>query len=176
MIARDEQRYLIGERIRRIEELGFDVDEIELLPAVDGSDDGAKVRLRTKVADPGRWRRVLMRSTGLDVQDRQARRLLGDIASFRAWLEQQSGRPVSETTAANRWLVECYDPIVSAIPYELRTKRDEAEVFHEVLEHRWLLSEQAGCDIGTTEAAEDYFDRVLPDLPTASIPVSRTTS
>jgi hypothetical protein len=171
VIARDEQRYLIGERIRRIEELGFDVDEIELLPADDGTDDGSTVRLRTKVADPGRWRRVLMRHTGLDVQDRQARRLLGDIASFRAWLEQQSGRPVPETTAANRWLVECYDPIVSAIPSELRSKRDEAEVFHEVLEHRWLLSERAGRDVGTTEAAEDYFDRVLPDLPTASIPV-----
>jgi hypothetical protein len=171
VIARDEQRYLIGERIRRIEELGFDVDEIELLPVDDGSDDGSTLRLRTKVADPGRWRRVLMRQTGLDVQDRQARRLLGDIASFRAWLEQESGRPVSEAVAANRWLVECYEPVVSAIPGEHRSKRDEAEVFHEVLEHRWLLSERAGCDVGTTEAAQDYFDRVLPDLPTASIRV-----
>jgi hypothetical protein len=166
VIAKDEQRYLIGERIRRIEELGFDVDEVELLPA----EDGSKVRLRTRVADPGRWRRLLMRRTGLDVQDRQARRLLSDIASFRAWLEQESGRPVSEQAAATRWLVECYDPVVSAIPGELRGKRDEAEVFHEVLEHRWVLSERAGRDVGTTEAARSYFDEVLPDLPTGTIP------
>lgn len=166
VIARDEQRYLIGERIRRIEELGFDVDEVELLPA----EDGAMVRLRTRVADPGRWRRLLMRRTGLDVQDRQARRLLSDIASFRAWLEQESGRPVSEVAAATRWLVECYDPVVSAIPDELRGKRDEAEVFHEVLEHRWNLSEQAGRDIGTSVAAQDYFDGVLPGRETGILP------
>lgn len=167
VIPRDEQRYLIGERMRRIEELGFDVDEVELLPA----EDGSKVRLRTRVADPGRWQRLLRTRTGLDVQDRQARRLLADIASFRAWLEQSSGRPVSEAAAATRWLVECFDPVVSEIPAELRGKRDEAEVFHEVLEHRWLLSERAGRDVSTSEAARDYFDTVLPDLPTGTIPV-----
>jgi hypothetical protein len=166
VITKDEQRYLIGERIRRIEELGFDVDEVELLPA----EDGSKVRLRTRVADPGRWRRLLMRRTGLDVQDRQARRLLSDIASFRGWLEQESGRAVSEQAAASRWLIECYDPVVSAIPGELRGKRDEPEVFHEVLEHRWRLSERAGRDVGTSEAARSYFYDVLPELPTGTIP------
>lgn len=166
VIAREEQRYLIGERIRCIEELGFDVDEVELLPA----EDGAKVRLRTKVADPGRWQRMLRTRTGLVVQDRQARRLLSDIASFRGWLEQSTGRPVSEAAAATRWLVECYDPVVSAIPAGLRGKRDEAEVFHEVLEHRWRMSEEAGRDVGTSEAAQDYFDTVLPELHTGTLP------
>lgn len=167
VIPREEQRYLIGERMRRIEELGFDVDEVELLPA----EDGSKVRLRTRVADPGRWQRLLRTRTGLDVQDRQARRLLADIASFRAWLEQSTGRTLSEAAAATRWLVECFDPVVSEIPAELRGKRDEAEVFHEVLEHRWLLSERAGRDVNTSEAARDYFDTILPDLPTGTIPV-----
>ncbi|MDO7868379.1 DUF4032 domain-containing protein [Nocardioides jiangxiensis] len=167
VVAKDEQRYLIGERMRRIEELGFDVDEVELLPA----EDGSMVRVRTRVADPGRWRRLLLRRTGLDVQDQQARRLLADIASFRAWLEQESGQPVSEAAAASRWVLDCYNPIVSAIPAELRGKRDEAEVFHEVLEQRWLLSERAGHDVSTSEAARHYFQVVLPDLPTASLPV-----
>ncbi|GAB4006038.1 DUF4032 domain-containing protein [Nocardioides ultimimeridianus] len=166
VIPRAEQRYLIGERMRRIEELGFDVDEVELLPA----EDGSKVRLRTRVADPGRWQRMLRSRTGLVAQDRQARRLLADIASFRAWLEQRTGRPVSEAAAASQWLVDCYDPVVSTIPHELRSKRDEPEVFHEVLEHRWLLSERAGRDVSTSEAARDYFDEVLPDLPTGAIP------
>lgn len=166
VIAKNEQRYLIGERMRRIEELGFDVDEVELLPA----EDGSMVRLRTRVADPGRWRRLLARRTGLDVQDRQARRLLGDIASFRAWLEQDGGRTVSEAAAASRWLMECYDPVVSAIPADLRGKRDEAEVFHEVLEHRWMLSEQAGRDVSTSAAAQDYFDGVLPSREAGVLP------
>jgi hypothetical protein len=161
VVTRDEQRYKIGERIQRIEELGFDVDEVELI-TVDG---GAKVRLRTRVADPGRWRRILMTRTGLDVQDRQARRLLSDMAAYRAWLEQSTGRPVPELMAASRWLAEVYDPVVTAIPNDLRGKLDSAEVFHEVLEHRWFLSERAGRDVGTTAAASDYFAQVLPGVP-----------
>ena len=161
VVTREEQRYKIAERIQRIEDLGFDVDEVELV-TVDG---GAKVRLRTRVADPGRWRRILMTRTGLDVQDRQARRILSDMAAYRAWLEQSGGRPVSDLMAASRWLAEVYDPVVTAIPPHLQAKLDAAEVFHEVLEHRWFLSEQAGRDVGTTAAAQDYFARVLPDVP-----------
>ena len=161
VVTRDEQRYKIGERIQRMEELGFDVDEVELI-TVDG---GAKVRLRTRAADPGRWRRILMTRTGLDVQDQQARRLLSDMAAYRAWLEQSGGRPVPELMAASRWLAEVYDPVVTAIPTHLRAKLDSAEVFHEVLEHRWFLSERAGRDVGTTAAASDYFARVLPHVP-----------
>jgi hypothetical protein len=105
--------------------------------------------------------------TGLDVQDKQARRLLGDIASFRAWLEQTEGHPVSEAMAASRWLAEVYDPVANAIPDELKAKLDAAEVFHEVLEHRWFLSERAGRDVGTTAATRDYLDQVVSGAPDA---------
>jgi len=37
-----------------------------------------------------------------------------------------------------------------------------AEVFHEILEHRWFLSEQAGTDIGTTAAGRSYVEDILP--------------
>jgi hypothetical protein len=67
--------------------------------------------------------------------------------------------------AASRWLGEVYEPVLAGVPAELRGRLDDAEVFHEVLEHRWFLSEQAGRDIGTTAAARDYIDRVLPDVP-----------
>jgi len=58
-----------------------------------------------------------------------------------------------------------YDPAVDAIPIHLRDRLDEVEVFHEILEHRWFLSERAGRDIGTTAARDDYFARVLPKVP-----------
>jgi hypothetical protein len=67
--------------------------------------------------------------------------------------------------AANRWLAEVYDPVVGSIPAELRDKLDPVEVFHEVLEHRWFLSEQAGRDVGTASAARSYFADVLPTVP-----------
>jgi Domain of unknown function (DUF4032) len=55
--------------------------------------------------------------------------------------------------------------VVSAIPAALRDRLDEVEIFHEILEHRWFLSEAAGRDIGTTAARNDYFARVLPTVP-----------
>lgn len=173
VLQRKEQRYRIGERIRRLNELGFDVDEVEL---IDDPSGGSRLKLTTRVAEPGHHRRVLFARTGLDVQENQARRLLADIASFRGWLEQAGQRRVPETVAASRWLAEIYEPVVRAIPAHLRTRLDQAEIFHEILEHRWFLSEAAGVDVGTTAAARDYFDRVLPEVPEDLVtPVSAMT-
>ena len=87
------------------------------------------------------------------------------MAAFRAWLEQKQGRPVSEVVAANRWLEEVYDPVIAAIPGDLRDRLPPAEVFSEVLEHRWYMSEAAGRDVGTTAATRDYIKHVLPAAP-----------
>jgi CRISPR/Cas system CSM-associated protein Csm2 small subunit/tRNA A-37 threonylcarbamoyl transferase component Bud32 len=156
-----EQRYKIAERLRRLNDLGFDVDEVELLPA----EGGTQLRVKTEVAEPGHHRRLLLARTGLHAQENQARSLLNDLSSFRAWLEQTTGRSVSEAVAANKWLSEVYDPVINALPLDLEHKKDQVQIFHEVLEHRWLMSETAGRDVGTTEAARDYFATVLPTVP-----------
>jgi hypothetical protein len=81
--------------------------------------------------------------------------------------------------AAARWLTEVYQPVVDGIPAHLRSRLDPPEVFHEVLEHRWFLSESAGRDVGTTAAARDYFSRVLPEVPDDLVtpaPVHGTTA
>ena len=157
----DEQRYRIAERLHRLNELGFDADEVELI----STGEGNKLRLKTRVAESGHDSRKLFLRTGIDAGENQARRLLNDMAGFRAWLEQKQGRPVSEVVAANRWLEEVYDPVIAAIPEDLRGRLPPAEIFHEVLEHRWYMSEAAGRDVGTTAAARDYFEQVLPAAP-----------
>ena len=157
----DEQRYKIAERLRRLNELGFDVDEVELVSAGKGN----KLRLKTRVAESGHEARQLFLRTGIAAGENQARRLLNDMASFRAWLEQKQGRPVSEVVAANRWLEEVYDPVIAAIPEDLSGRLSPAEVFTEVLEHRWYMSEAAGRDVGTTAATKDYITNVLPGAP-----------
>jgi len=157
----DEQQFRLAERLRRLNDLGFDVGEVELIT----SPEGAKLRVETRVSEPGQHRRELMRLTGLEVQERQARRLLNDIVAYRAWLEQRTGKPVAQSFAAHRWLAEVYQPVVEAIPPELAGRLAPAEVFHEVLEHRWFLSEQAKRDVGTAEATQSYFADVLPRTP-----------
>jgi Domain of unknown function (DUF4032)/Lipopolysaccharide kinase (Kdo/WaaP) family len=157
----DEQRYRIAERLHRLNELGFDAEEVELI----STGDGNKLRLKTRVAETGHDARKLFLRTGIDAGENQARRLLNDMAGFRAWLDQKQGHPVSEIVAANRWLEEVYDPVIAAIPEELRGRLPPAEIFHEVLEHRWYMSEAAGLDVGTTAAARDYINKVLPATP-----------
>jgi hypothetical protein len=172
----DEQQWRIAERLQRLNDLGFDVGEVELITSPEG---GAKLRVDTRVAEPGQHRRELLRLTGLEAQERQARRLLNDILAFRANQEQKSGKPMPESLAAHRWLAEAYQPVVEAIPPELAGRLAPAEVFHEVLEHRWFLSEKAKRDVGTQEAAKSYFDTVLPQTPkevtTPSVAVARTS-
>jgi hypothetical protein len=157
----EEQRYRIAERLHRLNELGFDADEVELI----STGKGNKLRLKTRVAETGHDARQLFLRTGIDAGEHQARRLLNDIAGFRAWLEQKQGHPVTEVVAANRWLEEVYDPVIAAIPEDLRDRLPSAEIFHEILEHRWYMSEAAGRDVGTTAAVRDYIKKVLPAAP-----------
>jgi len=157
----DDQRYLIARRLRRLNDLGFDADEVELLDSAEGT----RLRVRTKVAESGQQSRELFRETGIAADENQARRLRNDIASFRGYLEQKDRHPVSETVAAHRWLEEVYDPVVAAIPDGLHGRLSPPEIFHEILEHRWYLSEAAGADVGTTAAAQSYFATVLPAVP-----------
>ena len=157
----EDQRHRIAKRLRRLNELGFDADELELIAAPEGT----RLRVRTRVAESGQSSRQLFRQTGISAEEHQARRLLNDIASFRAYLEQRDGHPVSETLAAHRWLEDIYDPVTAAIPAALRGRLAPPEIFHEILEHRWYMSEVAGRDVGTTAAAQSYFATVLPTVP-----------
>jgi hypothetical protein len=157
----EEQRYRIAERLRRLNQLGFDAEEVELVSTPEGN----RLKVRTRVAESGQHSRRLFMRTGIDASENQARRLLNDIASFRAYLEQRKGHPVSEAVAANGWLEEVYDPVIAAIPPALVGRLAPAEIFHEILVHRWYLSEAAGRDIGTTAAARSYFEQVLPQVP-----------
>ena len=161
LLRPDDQRYRIAQRLRRLNELGFDADEVELISTPDGN----RLKLRTKVSESGHHARKLFLRTGLVVEENQARRLLNDIASFRAYLEQKRGGPVPEMVAASQWLNEVYDPVVAAIPEDLRGRLPPAEIFHEILEHRWYMSEEAGFDVGTAAAARSYFQTVLPGVP-----------
>jgi hypothetical protein len=154
VLAPDEI-FRIEERLQRLNELGFDVEEIELQAEA----EGYRLRLQPQLVEPGHHRRRLLMLTGLNTQENQARRMLHDLDEFRARLD------VPESVAAYRWRAEVFEPAMSAIPPELWTKRQAAEVFHELLEHRWLLSEQRGKDVGLEEASRDYVDNVLRHAP-----------
>lgn len=160
VIAPDE-RFRIEARMRRLNELGFDVDEVELVR----TGEGDRIVLNTVVTEQGHHRRRLLALTGLRAQENQARSLLNDLANYRAALERTTGHPVAESVAAYRWVNEIFEPAIAAVPEALRAKREAAELFHELIEHKWFLSETAGADVGVDEAARSYIGTVLPTAP-----------
>ena len=91
--------------------------------------------------------------------------MLNDIARYREALERTEGRTVAESVAASRWREEVFEPTVAAVPEVLWARLPAAEVFHQVLEHRWFLSEQAGKDVGIEEAVHSYVESELPQKP-----------
>jgi Domain of unknown function (DUF4032)/Lipopolysaccharide kinase (Kdo/WaaP) family len=151
----------LGERLRRLAELGFDVGEVEIVE----TDGSYRMRLEPKVMEPGHHRRLLQRLTGLDAQENQARRLLADLDAYRRRTLEETMPPPTETAAAGRWLAEVFEPAIAAVPRELRGKRDPAQLYHELLEHRWYLSERAGREVPLSQAVADYVETVLRRLP-----------
>ena len=157
-----EEMWRIEERIERLNQLGFDVDELDIITDFDGD----RIRIQPKVVELGHHRRELQALTGMTVEDNQARRLLNDLASFIA--HHDLGRE-DRHLVANKWLTEIYEPIMAMIPSEARGKLEPAEVFHEILVHRWYLSEQAGEEVGIIETARSYIDTVLTKKPDEAI-------
>jgi hypothetical protein len=152
------EMWRIEQRVARLNDLGFDVDELDIVTDWDGE----RIRIQPKVVEEGHHRRELQALTGLNVEDAQAQRLLNDIASFTAHFDL--GRE-DRSLVANRWLVEIYEPIMAMVPTAARGKLEPAEIFHEILVHRWYLSERAGHEVGIFDTARDYIDTVLMTKP-----------
>jgi hypothetical protein len=148
----------IERRIDRLNDLGFDVDELDIVTDW----DGATVRLQPRVVEAGHHARELQRLTGLDVEDNQARRLLHDIASYAAHL---GASDLDRSIVAHRWLNRIYEPVTKLVPPELRGRLEPAEIFHEILEHRWFLSERAGREVDIFDSARSYIEQVLAKRP-----------
>ncbi|WP_371783766.1 DUF4032 domain-containing protein [Streptosporangium subroseum] len=146
--------HMIDQRIRRLNSLGFDVAEM----MVRRKAGTGRLIVRPKVVDAGHHQRRLLRLTGLDVEENQARRLLNDLDSFRV---SYGLRHEDEAIVAHRWLAEVFQPTVQAVPQEMRGKLEPAQLFHEVLDHRWYMSERAGNDVGLPAAVDSYVKNVL---------------
>jgi hypothetical protein len=161
-----DDRHHVEKRIRRLNELGFDVAEVHM--SLSGA--GESYAIRPKVVDAGYHSRRLLRLTGLDAEENQARRLLNDLDTYRAESDL-----TDEAQAAHRWLTEVFEPVVRAVPPHLRGKLEPPELFVQVATHRWRLSEEAGRDVGLALAVQSFLADVLvhrPDeqavLPTSS--------
>lgn len=148
-----DDRHAVRARIRRLNELGFAVDEISLEPTPSGD----TVRLRVAVANRRFHARELERLTGLVALEGQARLLLNDMREHQAWLEHSRGRSVPLEEAAQIWLSDVLEPSLRKLAPAIGPARDPIQAYCDVLEQKWLLSEAAGADVGLDAALEAYL-------------------
>ena len=148
------ERWRINQRVERLNDLGFDIEELSMRT----DESGSEVVIQPKVVDAGHHSRRLLRLTGIDAQDNQARRLLNDLDSFRVAFDKEK---VDEEVVAHEWTERVFEPVIRAIPRELRGKLEPAEIFHQLLDHRWYLSQNENRDVPLAEAVSSYVDTVL---------------
>jgi hypothetical protein len=162
-------RHAIRSQLRRLNDLGFAVDEIEIVP----TDGGSAVQLRVTTTNRAFHAHELERLTGIRALEGQARLLLNDMHEHIAWLRLRSGRATSEETGARRWRRHVLDPSLRLLRPAVGD-RDLIQAYSDVLEHKWLLSERAGRDVGLKAAIDAYLaegapapEQEPPDLPIA---------
>jgi len=160
-------RHAIRCQIRRLNELGFAVDEIEVVP----SDGGAAVRLRVTTSNRAFHVHELERLTGIQALEGQARMLLNDLREHVAWLRLHSKRPIAEEAGARRWRREVFEPALRRLRPAIGA-RDPVQAYCDVLEHKWLLSERARHDVGLNAAMGAYLAEgaPAPELPAREPP------
>lgn len=166
------ESWRITERVRRLNAMGFDIGEM----SIQTTPDGTSVSIQPKVVDAGHHQRRLLRLTGLDAEENQARRLLNDMDEYRA---RAGTEDLDEEILAHEWLSRVFEPVVRAIPTELRAKLDPPELFHQVLEHRWYMSQARGRSIPLAEVLSSYIEDVLRhrrDEATVIAPITETMS
>ncbi len=120
---------------------------------------------RPAIVEEGHHKRKLATLTGIDAEENQARRLLDAMRGYGMFLTEEAGRPLPEAVVAYRWLTERYEPTIASVPERQRGKLVDAEIYHQVLDHLWFLSEKAGRDIGLADATADIADVEIAVCP-----------
>ncbi|MFM1789347.1 MAG: hypothetical protein RLZZ12_696, partial [Actinomycetota bacterium] len=150
-----DDRHAVEKAMRSLQDLGFAVEEVDL--QIEG--DAGTLKFTPKLVAPNYHSHRLMELMGLDVEELQAKRILASFDRFRS---REIGRTPDIQEAAERWLDEVFLKVVNSVPVSMRGRIEDAQFFHEVLEHRWYLGEKAGYDVGLERSTEDYIAHVLP--------------
>jgi tRNA A-37 threonylcarbamoyl transferase component Bud32 len=154
---RADDRHAVAKRIRRLNELGFAVDEIELVPGT-----GGHLRLRAAVTSRRFHARELERLTEIEALEGQAQLLLNDLREYRSWLEAEEGKRIDPEVAGHRWRHAVLDPTIARLLPVIGPGRDPLQAYSDLLEMKWLMSEAAGRDVGLEQALDAYLAAGAP--------------
>lgn len=158
-IFNQNELYRVQERIRALNSLGFSVNDIELK----NEDHGNTLKLRIFVSDRNFHRNQLMEITGLYAEDRQAQQIINEINELKASFSQSGNPNISLQAVAYHWLEHVYKPVINQLKPIINNiahpevNSDLIELYCQILEHKWYLSERAKHDVGHQAAVEDFI-------------------
>ena len=156
-------RHAVERAMRSLQDIGFAVEEVDIQLAGDKS----TVTFIPKLVAPNYHSQRLIELMGLETEELQAKRILASFDRFRS---REIKKTPNKEEAAKRWLDEVFYKVVNAVPAAMRGRVEDAQLFHEVLEHRWYLGEKAGRDLGLEFATNDYISKVLPERMDSGAP------
>ena len=156
-------RHAVERAMRSLQDIGFAVEEVDIQLAGDKS----TVTFIPKLVAPNYHSQRLIELMGLETEELQAKRILASFDRFRSREIEQSPK---KEDAAKRWLDEVFYKVINAVPAAMRGRVENAQLFHEVLEHRWYLGEKAGRDLGLEFATNEYISKVLPERMDSGAP------
>ncbi len=148
-------RHAVEKAMRSLQDIGFAVEEVDIKLAGDQS----TLTFTPKLVAPNYHSLRLKELMGLETEEFQAKRILASFDRFRS---REIEKTPDKSEAAQRWLDEVFYKVVDSVPSELKGRVEDAQLFHEVLEHRWYLGEKSGHDLGLDFATYDYIAQVLP--------------
>jgi hypothetical protein len=148
-------RHAVEKAMRSLQDIGFAVEEVDVKLAGDQS----TLTFTPKLVAPNYHSLRLKELMGLETEEFQAKRILASFDRFRS---REIEKTPDKSEAAQRWLHEVFYKVVDSVPSELKGRVEDAQLFHEVLEHRWYLGEKSGHDLGLDFATSDYIAQVLP--------------
>ncbi|MFM1968296.1 MAG: hypothetical protein RL590_1153 [Actinomycetota bacterium] len=148
-------RHAVEKAMRSLQDIGFAVEEVDIKLAGDQS----TLTFTPKLVAPNYHSQRLKELMGLETEEFQAKRILASFDRFRS---REIDRTPDKSESAQRWLDEVFYKVVNSVPKNLKGRIEDAQLFHEVLEHRWYLGEKAGQDLGLDFATSDYIAQVLP--------------
>jgi hypothetical protein len=155
LVVTTDDSYRIRERIARLNDLGFSVDDIEITPL----ETGNVVRMVAHVGGRTYNSDTLRQRSGIEASENQAKTILGDLNYHLA--KGEDFTPTGKSVGTFKWLTGFYEPMISRIEAEWPGE-DPVQGYCDYLNHRMALASAGGLDIAPFVAFDDWVSSGFP--------------
>jgi Domain of unknown function (DUF4032)/Lipopolysaccharide kinase (Kdo/WaaP) family len=155
-----DEGYRVRERVERLNTLGFEVGDLDLLPYEGGP--GRRLKVRVSVGGRTYHTSRLRDLTGIEASEEQARQILSDLQYYEAVEDRTSA--TGKSVRAIRWRVDVFEPLLAEITAGAGDDQDAVQLYCDFLHHRYLMAAAAGRDIPNDEAFATWVAEGMPGI------------